>query len=73
VKVTTIILLQLQTLCDTQLTLLTKQPQTYKITTGSNIVTTIKLLLIIPHIAVEIKCYPQQTLVHIISSTCFKE
>jgi len=32
---------------------------------GSNIITTIKLSLIIPHIAVEIKC---STLVHIITS-----
>jgi len=44
VKVTTIILLQLQSLCNTTLTFLTKQPQTYKITTSSNIVTTIKLI-----------------------------
>jgi len=38
-KVTTITLLQLQSLSNTQLTFLTKQPETYKITTGSNIVT----------------------------------
>jgi len=35
VKVTTIILLQLQSLCNTQLTFLTKQPQTYKITSSN--------------------------------------
>jgi len=39
VKVTTIILLELQSLCNVQLTFLTKQPQRYKITTSSNIVT----------------------------------
>jgi len=39
VKVTTIILLQLQSLCNTQLKFPTTQPQTYKITTSSSIVT----------------------------------
>jgi len=54
-KVTTIISLMLQSLCNTLLNIFTKQPQRYKIT-ASSIVTTIKLSLTSPHIAVEIKC-----------------
>jgi len=53
VKVTTIIFLQLQSLCNTQLTFPT-QPQTQKIS-SSNVVTTTKLSLI-SHTAAEIKC-----------------
>jgi len=45
---------------------LTKQPQTYKIRTRSNIVTTNKLNNNTTHCS-RTKCQPQQTLVHIIS------
>jgi len=38
-----------------QLTFLTKQPQTYHIITSSNIITTLKLLLIIPHMTLQLK------------------
>ena len=58
-KVITIILIQLQSLCNTLLIFRTKQPQRYEVTTASKIVTTIKLSLITPNIAVEIKCQRQ--------------
>jgi len=72
VKVTTIILMQLQFLCNTLLIFLAKKPQRYKITTANSIATAIKVSLISPQLAVEIKC-KQQTQMHSISSMCFRE
>jgi len=68
VDVTTIIVLQLLSLYNTQLTFLTKQAQTYKIKRSCDNAMTIKLINNATHCSRN----KQQILANMVSSICFK-